>query len=117
MADGESTPNLIAFPNSATPQQREECQLAIGALEQLAASWCKEARVEEQARHLASICRLSGNASQDVREQFIARQEKLIARWIEQAWIEGAMCGSTGAFDLMRAGYVPKPNPSLKQGE
>lgn len=99
--------DLIEFPNSATPQQRQECQLAIGAIEQLAEAWCKEAGVADMAKNIASVARLNRNAPDEVREQFMKRQEGLIYRMIEQAWIEGALRGSTGAFDLVRAGYDP----------
>lgn len=101
--------DVIQFPNAATPEQRAECAVALSALETLAEQWCKDANVAGIAKNIASVGRLNRNVPDDIREQFIARQENLIAAMIEQAWIEGALRGTEGAFDAVRAGYVPKP--------
>lgn len=99
--------DVVEFPNSATPEQRQECALAIGALETLAEKWAVDVNLPGIAKNLAQVSRLAPRAPDNVREEFIARQETQIAAMIEQAWIEGALHGSTGAFDLVRAGYDP----------
>lgn len=98
---------IIEFPNSSTPEQRAECDRVMCGLEQLAEKWAQEVDLPAMARMLAHPLRLSPKAPDDVREQLISRQEKLIARMIEQAWIEGAYHGSSGAFDCVRGGYDP----------
>lgn len=100
--------DVIEFPNSATPEQRAECAVALSSLETLAEAWAVEVNLPGIAKNLAYVSRLSPAAPKEVREEFIARQEKQIAAMIEQAWIEGALRGATGAFDAVRAGYQPK---------
>lgn len=102
-----STADIVEFPNSCTPEERVHCERAIGNLETLAEQWAREVNLPGIAKNLAHTSRLAPHAPDNVREAFIARQEKLIERMIEQAWIEGALHGSMGAFGAVRAGYDP----------
>jgi hypothetical protein len=100
---------VIEFPNACTPEDRAECERAIGVLEQLVEKWSAEVSLPAIAKMLAKVspAGLNKSAPESVRADFQRRQERLIERMIEQAWIEGALQGSTGAFDAVRAGYDP----------
>lgn len=98
---------IVSFPNSCTPEQRAECEVAVSALEQEAEKWCIEADIAGVAKNIASVAQLNRNVPDSVKADFAKRQENMIAAMIEQAWIEGAMRGATGAFDAVRAGYDP----------
>ena len=102
-------PDVIEFPNAMTPEQREECERCIGCLETLADKWAAEIELPAIAKMLAQVspAGLNNSAPESIRADFQRREEELIARMIEQAWIEGALHGSTGAFDCVRAGYDP----------
>ena len=106
--------DIITFPNAATPAQRERCASVLRFVELEADVWSAEANISGIARNLAFVSRLSRNAPDKIREEFIARQEKQIAAMIEQAWIEGALRGATHALDAVRDGYVPKEAPAAK---
>lgn len=103
----ESSSVVITFPNAMTPEQREEVDLCLSALEQEAEKWAVEIDLPKMAKMLAHTSRLAPHAPADVRENFIARQEGQIAAMIEQAFIEGAYRGCSGAYDSVRAGYDP----------
>jgi hypothetical protein len=100
---------VIEFPNSCTPQDRAECERALGVLERLVDKWAGEIDLPAMVKMLAKVspAGLNNSAPETVRADFQQRQEKLIERFIEQAWIEGALHGSTGAFDAVRGGYDP----------
>lgn len=99
---------IIDFPNAATPEQRADAERCLGALEHMAAEWAKEIGLEQFSKNISAAARLNNAVPKDVRESMADRQAKLIASMIEQAWIEGAYRGCTGAFDAVRSGYDPR---------
>lgn len=85
---------------------------SLDALDALADSWAEEIVLVGLIKNVLNAARLSKNASDDVRERFIDRAEASVDAIVRLAFVEGALLGCEGAFDAVRAGYVPRPAPS-----